>query len=184
MLEEGKYYHVYNRGNNSEPIFFEPANMKYFMKLTHKYMGPIAQIYAYCLLKNHFHLLLKIDDEKEWRTDKLSYSTIEKPKLISPEKQISNLFNAYTQAINKRVGRTGKLFEGSYKSKEIDSDEYFIESIIYIHNNPVKHNITKSAQEYAHSSFNSYLTIEKPNKGQEEVLKIFGGLENFITAHV
>lgn len=57
-MEEANYYHVYNRGNNKEDIFFEKANYHYFLQLMNKYISPVANIYSYCLLKNHFHILI------------------------------------------------------------------------------------------------------------------------------
>ena len=59
-----QYYHVYNRGNNREPLFRERRNYPYFLKLYAKYIEPVAETYAYCLLKNHFHLLIRTKDEE------------------------------------------------------------------------------------------------------------------------
>ena len=59
-LEPGKYYHIYNRGNNRENIFKEDRNYAYFLKLYTFRVGPIADTYAYCLLRNHFHLLARV----------------------------------------------------------------------------------------------------------------------------
>ncbi|MDD2814449.1 MAG: hypothetical protein PHP00_01760 [Thiotrichaceae bacterium] len=59
-LIEGQYYHIYNRGNNGENIFFEARNYEYFFKLYIRHIYPIAETYAYCLMRNHFHLLVKI----------------------------------------------------------------------------------------------------------------------------
>ncbi|WP_449401217.1 transposase [Chryseobacterium wanjuense] len=64
-LEFGYFYHIYNRGNNSGTIFFEEKNYNYFLQLLSKYIVPIGEIYAYCLLKNHFHFLIKLKDESE-----------------------------------------------------------------------------------------------------------------------
>ena len=54
-IEFGKFYHIFNRGNNSQDIFFEEENYLYFLKLLTKYIFPIADIYCYCLMNNHFH---------------------------------------------------------------------------------------------------------------------------------
>jgi hypothetical protein len=61
-LEYGVTYHIYNRGNNGETIFLEERNYAYFIKLYEKYIVPIADSFAYCLLGNHFHILLRIKD--------------------------------------------------------------------------------------------------------------------------
>jgi REP element-mobilizing transposase RayT len=58
VLSPGNYYHIYNRGNNGEPLFFEEENYIYFLKLYDKYISPIAETYAWCLMKNHFHFLV------------------------------------------------------------------------------------------------------------------------------
>ncbi len=109
-LIEGNYYHIYNRGINSSDLFFENENYLHFLKLYDKYVSPIAETFAWCLLKNHFLLLVYIKEQNEIDSELLSYSTVEKPKRIKASKQFSNLFNGYAQAINKRHHRTGSLF--------------------------------------------------------------------------
>jgi REP element-mobilizing transposase RayT len=69
-FEHGCFYHVYNRGNNKEDIFKELKNYTYFFGLIKKYLLPTADIYTYCLMKNHFHLLVKIKDLEEIIDDK------------------------------------------------------------------------------------------------------------------
>jgi REP element-mobilizing transposase RayT len=64
-LQHGQYYHVYNRGNNRENVFVEERNYRYFLKLYANYIEPIADTYAYCLLRNHFHLLVRIKTVEE-----------------------------------------------------------------------------------------------------------------------
>jgi REP element-mobilizing transposase RayT len=183
MLEEGKYYHIYNRGNNSQPIFFENENYRYFLQLIKKYLEPVADIYSYCLIKNHYHLLIRVKPVNEINAEKLTYTTKDKPKKVSVTLQLSHLFNAYTQAINKRFNRTGSLFEPKFHRIEIDTDEYLIQSILYIHNNPVKHNVCKQAKDYFWSSYNPILSNTNENKDFGHVLYLFGGRENFIIAH-
>ena len=58
-LQYNKFYHIYNRGNNGENIFIEDRNYAFFLSLIQKYILPISEVHAYCLLKNHFHLLIK-----------------------------------------------------------------------------------------------------------------------------
>ncbi len=59
-LQFGISYHIYNRGNNGENIFVEERNYSYFLRLYAKYIAPIADTFAYCLLRNHFHILLRV----------------------------------------------------------------------------------------------------------------------------
>ncbi|HIP34210.1 MAG TPA: transposase [Crocinitomix sp.] len=103
-FESSKYYHIYNRGNNKENIFIETQNYIYFLKLMTKHLLPIASIYSYCLLSNHFHIVLRIKDENHL-PEKMQ---IGKTKIHQP---FSNMFNAYTKAINKKYKRQGSLFQ-------------------------------------------------------------------------
>jgi len=79
-IEEGFFYHIYNRGNNGGNIFFDEENYTYFLQLLAKYILPVAEIYAYCLLKNHFHILVRIKENYEIKREDLCYSTVEIPK--------------------------------------------------------------------------------------------------------
>lgn len=149
-LEPECFYHIFNRGINSQKIFFNDRNYHYFIKLMESKLSSVVNIYSYCLLKNHFHFLVKIKSEQEIRVMFPQKDTIEVSRIIS--QQFSNMFNSYTQAINKHYGRTGKLFELPFRRKLIDSHEQLINTIQYIHNNPVKHGITTNPKIYRSSS--------------------------------
>ena len=64
-LRRGTYYHIYNRGNNRENLFVENGNYTYFLERYFKYIEPVACTYAYCLMRNHFHLLIRTKAEEE-----------------------------------------------------------------------------------------------------------------------
>ncbi len=182
-LEKGNYYHIYNRGNNGIDVFFDSDSYYYFLKLYDKYITPIAETFAWCLLKNHFHILVytKLDDEIDY--SKLEYSTIEKPKKIEPSKQFGILFNAYTQAINKKFNRTGGLFEKPFERKLITSEKYLQNVIYYIHNNPVQHGFVKQMSLYPWSSFESIVS-DKPTKlKRDDVINLYGTKVDFLDYH-
>ncbi len=173
-LEFGKYYHIYNRGINSENIFKENRNHEYFLILYNKHIDPIAETFAWCLLKNHFHLLVRIKTFEEISKAK---------KIISPHQSFGNLFNAYTKAINKGYNRHGALFERSFKRKLIDNESYLRSVIKYIHYNPVNHGFCEHPIEYPWSS---YLTCvsEKPTKlKREKVISLFENIETLKAFH-
>jgi len=140
------FYHIYNRGNNGENLFIEERNYYYFFKLYTHYIYPIADTYAYCLMPNHFHLLVRIKPQLEQNTYHQAFS---------------NLFSTYTKAINKKYQRTGSLFEKPFKRIHVDSDHYFIALIRYIHQNPQKHGFTNNFRTYP---FSSYQTIYQQKK--------------------
>jgi len=161
VLEPGATYHIFNRGNNKENLFIELENYDHFLKLMIKHILPIANVYAYCLLKNHFHLLIGIK-EKEELPDKYK----EKTYLA-----FSNFFNAYTKSINKRYSRTGSLFQEHLKRKRVENESYLIKLIAYIHLNPVKHQFTSDYKKYKYSSFQSYISGKKSNLDREFIFK-------------
>ncbi len=182
-LEKGKYYHIYNRGNNGIDIFFDYESYYHFLRLYDKYISPIAETFAWCLLKNHFHVLVYIKIDEEIDISMLEYSTVESPKTVDPSKQFGHLFNAYTQAINKKFNRTGSLFEKPFERKLVKSEKYFQNLIYYIHNNPVFHRFTDKINDYPWSSYETVLS-EKPTRlVREKVIKIFETKDNFIQYH-
>ena len=168
-LEPGKYYHIFNRGNNGANIFIEERNYTYFMNLYAKYIVPVADTFAYCLLRNHFHVGVRIKEDLS---------------LKHPGQQFSNFFNAYSKAMNRAYGRTGSLFENRYRRREITTDHYFQRVIHYIHWNPQKHGFITDYRDYPYSSYQLFL-IDKPTFIRRiEVLDWFGGRDGFVHRHL
>ena len=182
-IEEGYFYHIYNRGNNSEKIFFSEENYAYFLKLLTKYIFPVADIYAYCLLNNHFHILVRIKEKKEIESNKLKFSTVEKPKEVSASRQFSHFLNAYSQAVNKKYARTGSLFEKRFERKRISDDHYLRQVILYINTNPLKHNLVEKPEDYKWSSYNSHISNAKTKLKRKEVIELFDDVDNFVLCH-
>lgn len=169
FFEPGVVYHVFNRGNNKEDIFKEEKNYAYFLSLVKKYLLPIAEIYSYCLLKNHFHLALRIKDA-HLLEDKYK----EKPYLA-----FSNLFNAYTKSVNKLYDRTGSLFQEHLQRKRIEDEEYLTQLVAYIHLNPVKHAFSDDFKNYRYSSYRAYTDGKPTNISTQYVISLFGDISNF-----
>ena len=182
-IEEGYFYHIYNRGNNSEKIFFSEENYAYFLKLLTKYIFPVADIYAYCLLNNHFHILVRIKEKNEIEINKLKFSTVEKPKEVSASRQFSHFLNAYSQAVNKKYARTGRLFEKRFERKRISDNHYLRQVILYINTNPLKHNLVEKPKDYKWSSYNSHISNAKTKLKRKEVIELFDDVENFVLCH-
>ncbi len=175
-FEAGTYYHIFNRGNNKENIFKEEGNYTYFLQLTKKYLKETCNIYAYCLLPNHFHLLLKIKENEQLPIDFQNG----KKKL---HQAFSNLFNAYTKSINKRYNRTGSLFQEHLHRIRVNTEEYLRELVLYIHLNPEKHGIEHNFSSYCHSSYRAYLSNKPSLLERTEIFNLFNDRENFIYCH-
>ncbi|OQW92278.1 MAG: hypothetical protein BWK79_15005 [Beggiatoa sp. IS2] len=173
----GYYYHIYNRGNNGENLFVEERNYSYFLQLYTRYIFPIADTYAYCLMKNHFHLLVRLRPKDLAGLEDL-------PGLNSDySKSFSNLFNAYTKTINKTYQRTGSLFEKPFKRILVDSNSYLIHLISYIHRNPQKHGFTNDFRTYPYSSYHTIQQQKRSRLESQQVLKWFGNLQSFENHH-
>ncbi len=167
-LKSEQYYHIFNRGNNREDIFLEEKNYQYFLELMKKHIVPIADLLTYCLLKNHFHLLIRT-------------KPVNSDDLIS--KKFSNFFNAYAKAINKQYGRSGSLFKDRFSRKIIKDGNQLRNLIIYIHTNPAHHGFTPDFSLYKHSSYKAFISNKKTLLDREFVLNQFGDRANFKYVH-
>lgn len=173
-------YHVYNHANGDDDLFREADNYRYFLEKYKKYIHPIADTLAYCLMKNHFHLMVRIKDEEYLMEQNLTgFENLS--GLVSH--QFSRLFNSYSKAFNKKYNRYGSLFNRPVKRKKINNDHYFTELIIYIHNNPVHHGFVDIIDHWPHSSYTDILKRNNSIVNAIEIIKWFGNTESFITAH-
>jgi len=182
------YYHIYNRGTNSENIFKEERNYNFFLKKYALYIYPIAETYAYCLLKNHFHLLIRTRSEQEIlatrKTDDNGNTSKQENPSVIVSGAFASLFKSYAQSINKSHHRTGRLFEEPFRRIEVDSDEYLLQIIKYIHRNPQMHGFVPDFKDYAHSSYATHLLTATTKLKREEVMNLFGGTSNFVEIHI
>jgi REP element-mobilizing transposase RayT len=173
-LTYGKFYHIYNRGIDSCDIFKENENYLYFLSLYEKHMLSVFETFAWVLMPNHFHFLVKVKEEVE-----LENLTGLKP----PHQHLSNMFNAYTKAFNKRFNRHGALFERPFKRKIISNEAYLKQIVIYIHNNPVHHGFCDLPTEYPWSSYQTCISLKPTKLYRENVLGWFDDEANFKFMH-
>ena len=151
-------------------------------------MNGVADVYAYCLMPNHFHFLVKIKSESEIKSfvkvQNFDKATIGKG-LHSPDsvisKQMGKFISSYTQAYNKVTNRHGALMESPFKRKRIDSEEYLKNLIVYIHLNPLDLKI--NFEEYKFSSYKTVLSEAKTNLKRQETIILFDDIENLIYCH-
>jgi putative transposase len=130
------YYHVYARGASRQEIFLDDADYWYFLELFRRYLSPEeildsarmpydklhddVELLCYCLMPNHFHLLLYQVNEH------------------AMQRLMRGVMTAYSRYFNKKYKRSGSLFESRYKASRISSDEYLMRITRYIHLNPKK----------------------------------------------
>lgn len=184
-LLPNRIYHVFNHAVGFENLFREEKNYYYFLELVQKYLLPIADIYAFNLLPNHFHFLLHIKSEdilKDVLKNKIKQEVqLDYSKLIM--QQFSNCFNAYSKAFNKLYSRKGALFIDYVKRSEIQSDVYFQNCLHYIHHNAVRHGLCDSIDDWYWSSYQAFLNEKTSKMARKEVMDIFGDKTYYIHFH-
>ncbi len=139
----GNYYHVFNRGNNHKRIFYEERNYPYFLKKLYKAFKDKVIPLAYCLMPNHYHLLVTPNKKDEL------------------EKAMQKIGTGYARAVNNAYDMDGHLFTGPYKAKLVPDNNSILRLSRYIHLNPVKAKLVKKPEDWTHSSYPDYIGLRK-----------------------
>ena len=139
----GAWYHVMNRGRRFENVFEDGQDYRVFVDIL-KDTSEMwhVKIAAYCLMPNHYHMLLQTPKGNIARA-------------------MRHIDGVYTQRYNKKHGQDGQLFRGRYKSILVDGDSYLLEIVRYIHRNPVKAGLVTALTHYEWSSHKGYLSVSK-----------------------
>ncbi|MFY0605356.1 MAG: hypothetical protein JXR10_01495 [Cyclobacteriaceae bacterium] len=191
-MEPETYYHIYNHANGNENLFRTSENYYFFLKQRAKYIEPVADAYAYCLMPNHFHFLVMTKNEedlhqKDLQKDLQGFENLgglgrkEVSKIY--QQAFSNLFNSYSKAFNKTYDRRGSLFMPNFKKKKISSDAYLTAVITYIRRNPIHHGFVDTLDDWPYSSYYAFISANKTKLKREAVLKWYGDQRDFKSAH-
>lgn len=202
-LQPNCSYHIFNHANGFENIFTVDDNYRFYLDKYQQYILPIAETYAYCLLPNHFHLVVRIRRrevlEEVFRNFKSTnfskvpnFGKVENSGKVEITdniieqfitKQFANLFSCYTQSFNKVNKRRGSLFLKNFRREPIENKAYFLNAVIYTHRNPVHHAF---CDRYTDWSYTSFCEIKERNSQMievEKLLRMFGGRDSFIDLH-
>ncbi len=197
-LEAGQYYHIYNRTNNKEALFLDEKDRIFFLKRYRQYLLPFLKTYAYCLLDNHFHVLVKVRSMSEIlahlnQLHPAKVSIVQRRFLYTPpaerntvellEKQFGRFFISYSTVINRKYRRSGNLFHRPYKRLAIESEGHFTQCVYYIHANPKKHGLVNDFTQYKWSSYHTFMSNKPTSIEREAVLDWFGGKDGFVAFH-
>ncbi|MEO5945505.1 MAG: hypothetical protein ABIP79_01725 [Chitinophagaceae bacterium] len=153
-IQETGIYHIYNRGNNQQQVFFNDENYIYFLRKCHLYLKPISDILAWCLMPNHFHFLINLSER--------SLEPVKCGGIVMPA--ISNGFrllqSAYAKGVNIQQDRSGNLFQQKTKAKLVSiEDNYANTAFHYIHQNPVTSNLVSNPEDWQYSSFLDFVSL-------------------------
>ena len=185
VFASGEFYHVFNRGVEKRTTFLDKRYYERFIETLNFYKNrdpktrfsfrnrlqknnesenPLVEIVAFCLMPNHFHLLLKQVEEKGITTF------------------LSKVTNSYTKYFNTKQNRVGPLFQGSFKAVRVEDDEQLIHLTRYIHLNPLIDYLVKNLNNYPYSSYNQYLGSQPGICQTDQIMNFFknpSSLENF-----
>ncbi len=181
QFEKGYLYHIYNQGNNHQKVFFSKENYHYFLKKIRIHILPYADIIAWCLMPNHFHLMVLVNrvDSNEGFALSETLAGTQKIPTGTFNHSIGVMLRAYTNAINKQRNRSGSLFRKNTKAECVNCFKGLTPSFIvkdgvtqnnlltpesqypqvlfnYIHQNPVKAGLVKNETDWEFSSALDY----------------------------
>ncbi len=148
----GEFFHIYNRGNAKEDVFVDENDFQFFLLRLRQNLVPSADVHrhfrplppesfdliAYCLMPNHFHLLLKQNKD------------------ISTGKLLGKVCTSYGMYFNKKYKRVGHIFQDQFKQINIDSNKYLTWLSAYIHNNPVVAGLVQNPTHWRWSSYSKF----------------------------
>ena len=183
-FKTGHFYHIYNRGNNSQQVFFNRENYLFFLRKMKKHISSFASIICWCLMPNHFHFVVYViqdEIEIEIENDNLNYNNSKTIKTQTLNQSLGVLLASYTRAIHKQEKISGSLFQKRTKAKLIfdeikiepaywntafgtlinipEGTSYLQTCIEYVHQNPVYSGIVKNPEDWEFSSLRDYIGL-------------------------
>ena len=178
-LKPDKYYHIFNHTVGDEVFFKSERNYQFFLVNFKNYISPYADLLCYYLMKNHFHFVIRFHSldtiNIELLNREVTKEPIKDPEIISNllSRQFSNYFNKYAKSFNLQEYRRGSLFKRSFMRIPINSNDYLLRLIRYIHLNPVKDNFVKLPSDWKFSSYNALVSSKKTMLIRSEVIDLF-----------
>jgi putative transposase len=198
IFESGNLYHIYNQGNNRQKIFYVRDNYLFFLNKLKRHILPYSDILAWCLMPNHFHLLVYVKQVYIPVSDGVTQShPVTKAREVSLNESIGIMLQSYTRAINKQEQRVGGLFREETKAECLTAIDGITPSFYntpsgtlinvsnpekeypqicfdYIHFNPVSAGLTLTPEEWEFSSFRDYFGMRDGHLINRERAAEFG----------
>jgi REP element-mobilizing transposase RayT len=183
----GETYYLFSRAIGFEKLFVTEDNYRFFLEKFFHHVSPVADLYTYTMLPNHFHLLARIKPAEEFadyfqyfKQKPIDHAT-DLPDFIA--ERFSNWLNSYTKSFNKVYKRRGSLFLDRIKRSRALTDKDFCNFLFYVHKNAVHHNYTKAIGHWAWDGYKELISSGPTQLLRNEVLQFFGSHDAFIKFH-
>jgi putative transposase len=193
-----KHYHIVFKSIDGLLLFRSDADYSVFLQRFYKFTNLAVENWAYCLLNNHAHFIVKLKTHEEVIrniTDiDLAVQTVAMKKLLVNsndesvfdemlERQLNSFMVSFVNYTKNKYGHNGGVFQKPFKRVVITTDAHLQQAIVYVHANSVKHNISNDYERYIYSS---YISISKNTNTyceREKVIDFFGGANKFVELH-
>lgn len=171
----GNFYHVFNRASGNQLLFKDEKNYEYFLSKFDVYLGNYVILHAWCLIPNHFHLLIEIKEAHLLPEHEDIHDNI--------TKRFKNFFLCYSLSYKIMFDQKANVFSQKYKHIQLYTDSNIRYVTLYIHRNPKHHNIA-DWQDYEWSSYPTIVNLNAKNKESSFLIQLFDNLEEFKQAHI
>ena len=190
-LDHNCSYHIYNRAAGDDLLFRDKSDYKFFLKIYKDCFGPYCTTYAFCLMPNHFHFIIKVKGSADVFSSIQSETTVASQNYLKGEidmnaflgDQMRRFFSAIPKRYNAKYDRRGPLFQEKVKRVWISNDDRLRYLIAYVHHNPIHHYKERGFKDWRYSSFSGYLSDKATLLPRTEVIELFGGEEAFMEFH-
>ena len=190
-LDYDCHYHIYNRTVDGLTLFQSEVDFNVFLKKYIKYFQPYFSTYAYCLIPNHFHFIIKVNSEEQLLSAAEKDNSTSAQKLINRDSSVSeffsDLFKRFFSSVAKRhnnkYNHNGAVFSERVKRVWIENDDRLRYLIAYVHHNPIHHHLKYSYGDWVYSSYLAFFS-EKPSAlDRATVIKLYGRSDRFLEFH-
>jgi hypothetical protein len=183
LVAEG-IYHIYNQSTGDELLFTNDKDYFEFLTKLKKYVLCVGDIFSYCLLPNHYHLVERIKAAKDllvYFAEKTEFKKTIAGKDLSLllSRQFSDCFNSYAKYYNYTHARRWTLFRRAFRRKKVEGSDYLKTLICYVNRNAVDCDMVKLCSQWKHSSYNALLSVKATLLQRDEVIEMFDDVENF-----
>lgn len=183
-FEGNGIYHIYNRAVGGKNLFEQEDDYRYFLGKLDRYLFPYVSLYAFCLMPNHFHLLVKISPFEEMDHIQLNMEKSKATKRLQEEgpnvlntfleDQMRRLFSSYALYYNHKYQVRGALFQKRFKRVQFTLGQSILAKMVYIHHNPIHHGYTENYEDWAYSSYHAYVEQMGSQVNTQEIMNWLG----------